>query len=248
MPVRGEAASYAEQRDVRRALGQVAPARRAAVIQHHVLGIELQGNRRPRRHRGDGGQAAIEPRHGAIARAAEGTAAPNDASFPLNCDRGFTPTTRRCGRCRRRGCGRYGARRSPCSRCWPRRRISTCAPTPRNSAGSAAGVPRWCRSAVGFALLAAALRESVPGRSWRARCDRDVDRRADRARDRGDACQLGSQPRGPAARMVDGVGAVSQRIGGDRVAGGGAGERAGGARLSDAAGAWRGYCSASAPA
>jgi RNA polymerase sigma-70 factor (ECF subfamily) len=38
LPVRGEAAAYAEKADVRRALGQVAAARRHAVIQHHVLG------------------------------------------------------------------------------------------------------------------------------------------------------------------------------------------------------------------
>ena len=38
LPVRGEAAAYAERTDVRRALGKVAPSRRHAVIQHHVLG------------------------------------------------------------------------------------------------------------------------------------------------------------------------------------------------------------------
>jgi RNA polymerase sigma-70 factor (ECF subfamily) len=38
LPVRGEAAAYAEKRDVRRALGKVAASRRNAVIQHHVLG------------------------------------------------------------------------------------------------------------------------------------------------------------------------------------------------------------------
>ena len=38
LPVRGEAAAYAEKTDVRRALGQVAASRRNAVIQHHVLG------------------------------------------------------------------------------------------------------------------------------------------------------------------------------------------------------------------
>ena len=38
LPVRGEAAAYAEKTDVRRALGQVAAPRRHAVIQHHVLG------------------------------------------------------------------------------------------------------------------------------------------------------------------------------------------------------------------
>lgn len=38
LPVRGEAAAYAEKTDVRRALGQVAASRRAAVIQHHVWG------------------------------------------------------------------------------------------------------------------------------------------------------------------------------------------------------------------
>ena len=38
LPVRGEAAAYAEQTDVRRALGKVAASRRHAVIQHHVLG------------------------------------------------------------------------------------------------------------------------------------------------------------------------------------------------------------------
>jgi RNA polymerase sigma-70 factor (ECF subfamily) len=38
LPVRGEAAAYAEKTDVRRALGQVAALRRNAVIQHHVWG------------------------------------------------------------------------------------------------------------------------------------------------------------------------------------------------------------------
>ena len=38
LPVRGEAAAYAERTDVRRALGKVAASRRDAVIQHHVLG------------------------------------------------------------------------------------------------------------------------------------------------------------------------------------------------------------------
>jgi RNA polymerase sigma-70 factor (ECF subfamily) len=38
LPVRGAAAAYAEKADVRRALGKVAPSRRSAVIQHHVLG------------------------------------------------------------------------------------------------------------------------------------------------------------------------------------------------------------------
>jgi RNA polymerase sigma-70 factor (ECF subfamily) len=38
LPVRGEAAAYAEKTDVRRALGKVAAPRRRAVIQHHVLG------------------------------------------------------------------------------------------------------------------------------------------------------------------------------------------------------------------
>jgi RNA polymerase sigma-70 factor, ECF subfamily len=38
LPVRGEAAAYAEKTDVRRALGKVAASRRHAVIQHHVLG------------------------------------------------------------------------------------------------------------------------------------------------------------------------------------------------------------------
>lgn len=42
VPVRGEAASYAEQSDVRRALGQVASSRRSAVIQHHVLGLSFK--------------------------------------------------------------------------------------------------------------------------------------------------------------------------------------------------------------
>lgn len=38
LPVRGEAAAYAEKTDVRRALGKMAASRRNAVIQHHVLG------------------------------------------------------------------------------------------------------------------------------------------------------------------------------------------------------------------
>jgi RNA polymerase sigma-70 factor (ECF subfamily) len=38
LPVRGEAAAYAERTDVRRALGKVAASRRDAVIQHHVFG------------------------------------------------------------------------------------------------------------------------------------------------------------------------------------------------------------------
>lgn len=42
LPVRGEASAYAEKTDVRRALGQMAPARRTAVIQHHVLGFSFK--------------------------------------------------------------------------------------------------------------------------------------------------------------------------------------------------------------
>ena len=42
LPVRGEASAYAEKTEVRRALGQVAPTRRAAVIQHHVLGLSFK--------------------------------------------------------------------------------------------------------------------------------------------------------------------------------------------------------------
>jgi DNA-directed RNA polymerase specialized sigma24 family protein len=42
IPVRGEAAAYAEKTDLRRALGQVAANRRAAVIQHHVLGLSFK--------------------------------------------------------------------------------------------------------------------------------------------------------------------------------------------------------------
>jgi RNA polymerase sigma-70 factor, ECF subfamily len=42
MPVKGEAASFAERAEVRRALGQVAPARRHAVIQHHLLGFSFK--------------------------------------------------------------------------------------------------------------------------------------------------------------------------------------------------------------
>jgi RNA polymerase sigma-70 factor (ECF subfamily) len=42
LPVRGEAASLAEREEVRRALGQVAPPRRNAVIQHHLLGFSFK--------------------------------------------------------------------------------------------------------------------------------------------------------------------------------------------------------------
>ena len=42
MPVKGEAASYAERVEVRRALGKVAAPRRDAVIQHHVLGFSFK--------------------------------------------------------------------------------------------------------------------------------------------------------------------------------------------------------------
>lgn len=42
LPVRAEAASLAERSEVRRALGQVAPARRDAVIQHHLLGFSFK--------------------------------------------------------------------------------------------------------------------------------------------------------------------------------------------------------------
>jgi RNA polymerase sigma-70 factor (ECF subfamily) len=42
LPVRGEAASFADRDEVRRALGQVAPARREALIQHHVLGFSFR--------------------------------------------------------------------------------------------------------------------------------------------------------------------------------------------------------------
>lgn len=42
MPVRAEAGVFAERADVRRALGKVAPARRDAVIQHHLLGFSFK--------------------------------------------------------------------------------------------------------------------------------------------------------------------------------------------------------------
>lgn len=42
MPVRAEAASFADRTDVRRALGKVAAPRRAAVIQHHLLGFSFK--------------------------------------------------------------------------------------------------------------------------------------------------------------------------------------------------------------
>lgn len=42
LPVRAEAASLADRVEVKRALGKVAPARRAAVIQHHVLGFSFK--------------------------------------------------------------------------------------------------------------------------------------------------------------------------------------------------------------
>lgn len=38
LPAKGEAAAYAVKADVQRALGQMAPSRRDAVIQHHVWG------------------------------------------------------------------------------------------------------------------------------------------------------------------------------------------------------------------
>ena len=42
LPVRAEAASLAERDEVQRALEQVAPAKREAVIQHHVLGFSFR--------------------------------------------------------------------------------------------------------------------------------------------------------------------------------------------------------------
>ena len=42
LPVRAEASSLADRDEVRRALEQVAPARRDAVIQHHVLGFSFK--------------------------------------------------------------------------------------------------------------------------------------------------------------------------------------------------------------
>lgn len=42
LPVRAEAASFADRTDVRRALGAVAAPRRQAVIQHHLLGYSFK--------------------------------------------------------------------------------------------------------------------------------------------------------------------------------------------------------------
>lgn len=42
LPVRAEAASFADRTDVRRALGEVAAPRREAVIQHHLLGYSFK--------------------------------------------------------------------------------------------------------------------------------------------------------------------------------------------------------------
>ena len=41
-PVKADAASLADRLEVRRVLGQVAPARRDAVIQHHLLGFSFK--------------------------------------------------------------------------------------------------------------------------------------------------------------------------------------------------------------
>ena len=72
LPVKAEAASLADRAEVRRALGQVAPARRRRRDSASPARIQLQGNRRACRHRRNRGEAAIEPRHGAAARVAEG--------------------------------------------------------------------------------------------------------------------------------------------------------------------------------
>jgi DNA-directed RNA polymerase specialized sigma24 family protein len=42
LPVRAEAAAFADRTEVRRALGQVAAPRRDAVIQHHLLGMSFR--------------------------------------------------------------------------------------------------------------------------------------------------------------------------------------------------------------
>jgi RNA polymerase sigma-70 factor (ECF subfamily) len=42
LPVRAESASFADRRDVRRALGKVGAPRRDAVIQHHLLGFSFK--------------------------------------------------------------------------------------------------------------------------------------------------------------------------------------------------------------
>ena len=42
MPERADAASFADRSEVRRALRVVAPARRDAVIQHHLLGFSFK--------------------------------------------------------------------------------------------------------------------------------------------------------------------------------------------------------------
>lgn len=42
LPVRSEAASFADRDQLRRALRQVAPAKRDAVIQHHLLGFSFK--------------------------------------------------------------------------------------------------------------------------------------------------------------------------------------------------------------
>jgi RNA polymerase sigma-70 factor, ECF subfamily len=42
LPVKAEAASYADRVEVRRALGKVAATRRDAVIQHHLLGFSFR--------------------------------------------------------------------------------------------------------------------------------------------------------------------------------------------------------------
>jgi DNA-directed RNA polymerase specialized sigma24 family protein len=42
MPVRAEAASLSDRSEVRRALAHLAPARRDAVIQHHLLGFSFK--------------------------------------------------------------------------------------------------------------------------------------------------------------------------------------------------------------
>ena len=137
------------------------------MIQHHVLGLSFK-EIAARAGIAETAAKLRSSRGMAQLRALLKGPRPQMTSVPADCERGFAPTIRQFGRCRRHWCERSGARRSPRSRCWPRQHFSTCARTPHNLAGSAAGVHHSCKWRSGFALIAAALRESVPGRSWRA--------------------------------------------------------------------------------
>ena len=227
LPVRAEAASLADRVEVRRALGQVAPARRDAVIQHHLLGFsfkeiaeragiaetaaKLRSSRGMAQLRAllkgpqKAQKARMTKRDEPARRAARATrrrlSAGARAALAVGA-RAVDPAARRGGAVRR--ADRF-------------QRSHGCAAV---SAGSGVWGLSIAQSAIGFARRRRGAARIGSRARLEPRCDRVVAVDADRRDRRGDAARAGRRARCCCARgwwLVGGH--VLQRIGGNRAAG-----------------------------